>query len=211
MEIKEDSLKEISSEIHTSIKQNAMFKEDLDEEDALYTQLNMDATNQYVVFSVGNEEYGIPILSVQEIISLPNLTQIPNTPDFIPGVINLRGTIIPLFELRRKFKMKSGELGSNTVVIIVQTDLQSKTVGLIVDNVSDVLSIAEENLKEMPDLTTNLDTKFIEKMGQVGNRLIIIIKLASFFSEEEMFLLSKSSSNAMKMNRDVQDSNHNGG
>ena len=94
---------------------------DDEEEDMLVSQLNMDVSNQYVVFSVGDEEYGIPILSVQEIISMPNLTRIPGVPEYIPGIINLRGNIIPIYVLRSKFELALKELNSNTIVIIVQT------------------------------------------------------------------------------------------
>jgi len=95
---------------------------DTEEEDMLVSQLNVDITNQYVVFSVGNEEYGVPILTVQEIISMPPLTRIPGVPDDIPGIINLRGNVIPLYILRSKFKLDIKERKDESVVIIIQID-----------------------------------------------------------------------------------------
>lgn len=161
--------------------------DDDEEEDMLVSQLNMDISNQYVVFSVEDEEYGIPILSVQEIISLPNLTRIPGVPEYIPGIINLRGNIIPLYLLRNRFNLEKRELNSNSIVIIAQTgDEKQRTVGFIVDTVSDVVSITKENLSDTPEFSNTVDVKFIEKIGKIGNRMIIIISLNNFFSESEI-------------------------
>ncbi len=174
---------------------NQTYNLDDEEEDLLVSQLNMDISNQFVVFSVEQEEYGVPILSVQEIISLPNLTRIPGVPEYIPGIINLRGNIIPLYELRSKFKLKSKELDSNSIVIIAETGNENKRiVGFIVDTVSDVVSITGENLSETPEFSQNVDVKFIEKIGKIGNRMIIIINLSDFFSENEMAVLDSAAS-----------------
>ncbi len=167
---------------------------DTEEEDMLVSQLNVDITNQYVVFSVGNEEYGVPILTVQEIISMPSLTRIPGVPEYIPGIINLRGNIIPLYILRSKFNLDIEDQETESVVIIIQID-DNKTVGMIVDSVSDVVSITEENLRETPDFSGDVDVKFVEKIGQIGNRMIIILSLANFFSDTESSILE----NTIKM------------
>ncbi len=168
-----------------------------EEEDMLVSQLNMDVSNQYVVFSVGDEEYGIPILSVQEIISMPNLTRIPGVPEYIPGIMNIRGNIIPIYVLRSKFDLSLQELNDNTIVIIVQTgDDKKKTVGFIVDTVSDVVSITKENLRETPDFNGIVDVKFVEKIGQIGNRMIIIINLLNFFSNKESAALESATRTA---------------
>ncbi|WP_053228270.1 chemotaxis protein CheW [Spirochaeta cellobiosiphila] len=164
--------------------------EDKEDEDMLVSQLNMDVSNQYVVFSVGEEEYGIPILSVQEIISMPNLTKLPGVPEFIPGIINLRGNIIPLYVLRSKFELTLHELDKNTIVIIVQIgDAKMKTVGFIVDAVSDVVSIDKENLRDTPEFSGNVDVRYVDKIGHIGSRMIILIDLDSFFSEKETVML----------------------
>ncbi|MBB6480175.1 chemotaxis protein CheW [Spirochaeta isovalerica] len=161
-----------------------------EEEDLLVSQLNMDISNQFVVFSVEDEEYGVPILAVQEIISLPNLTRIPGVPEYIPGIINLRGSIIPLYELRSKFKLETRELDNSTIVIIAQTGRDNhRTVGFIVDAVSDVVSITAENLSEKPEFSKAVDARYIEKIGKIGNRMIIIINLSDFFSENEQAVL----------------------
>ncbi len=169
---------------------NGVLIDEKEEEDMLVSQLNMDVANQYVVFSIGEEEYGIPILSVQEIISMPNLTRIPGVPEYIPGIINLRGNIIPLYMLRSKFNLTITDLNSDSIVIIVQTgDGKKKTVGIIVDTVSDVVSITKENLRDTPDFSGAVDVKFIEKIGQIGSRMIIVINLSSFFSDKEIAVL----------------------
>ncbi len=156
------------------------------EEDLLVSQLNMDITNQFVVFSVEKEEYGLPILSVQEIISLPLLTKIPGVADYIPGIINLRGNIIPLYSLRSKFHIKEHELNADSIVIIVQTGLEkNKIVGFIVDGVSDVVSITDDDFKETPDFNNSSKINYIDKIGHIANRMIIIIDMEKFFTESE--------------------------
>lgn len=148
--------------------------------------LDMDITNQFVVFSVDNEEYGLPILSVQEIISLPLLTRIPGVPSYIPGIINLRGHIIPLYSLRNKFHMEEQELTNDSIVIIVQTGLEkNKVVGFIVDSVADVVSIADDDFSKTPDFNDTTKMNSIEKIGHVGNRIIIMINMEKFFTERE--------------------------
>ncbi len=186
MSSKENAKIDISAE--DRIRQ--MYNDNDEEEDMLVSQLNMDVTNQYVIFSVGEEEYGIPILAVQEIISLPNLTRIPGIPEYIPGIINLRGNIIPLYVLRSKFDLTLQELNSNTIVIIVQVGTENlKTVGLIVDAVSDVVSITEDDLRETPDFSGNIDVRFVDKIGQIGQRMVIIISLENFFTEKEISVI----------------------
>lgn len=167
-----------------------MEKFEEEEEDMLVSQLNMDISNQFVVFSVEDEEYGVPILSVQEIISLPNLTRVPGVPDYISGLINLRGNIIPLYVLRSRFNLEEKDLNENSIVIIAQTGEENlKTIGFIVDSVSDVLSITKESLSKTPEFSSTIDVNFIEKIGKVGNRMVIIINMKNFLTEDETTVL----------------------
>lgn len=164
----------------------------MNDDDIIVSQLDIDITNQYVVFSVEDEEYGIPILSVQEIISLPKPTRIPGVPDYVPGLINLRGSIIPLYVLRSRFNLKEQELNNNSIVIIAQTGKDRlKTVGFIVDSVSDVVSIPKENLCDAPEISSSIEMKYIENIGRIGSRMIIIINMENFLSEEETAALEK--------------------
>lgn len=173
-----------------SLKEKYLKLEDDEEDDQLVSQLNMDISNQYVVFFVEEEEYGVPILSVQEIISLPHLTRIPGVPTYIRGIINLRGNIIPLYELRSKLNLRTKEIDSKSVAIITQTgEKDLKTVGFIVDSVTDVVTIAKENFRKTPEFSNQVNIKFIEKIGQVGNRMIIIINLTDLILEDEKSML----------------------
>ncbi|MBI9109478.1 MAG: chemotaxis protein CheW [Spirochaetales bacterium] len=188
--MKDEDIRVSNSKRNSRSMQDDYDLDDKEEEDMLVSQLNMDVTNQYVVFSVGDEEYGIPILSVQEIISMPNLTRIPGIPEHIPGIINLRGNIIPIYVLRSKFDLALEKLDENTIVIIVQTEDESKkTVGFIVDSVSDVASIEKDNIRDTPDFSGEVDVNFVKQIGQIGNRMIIIIDLANFFSDKENKIL----------------------
>lgn len=163
-----------------------------EEEDLLVSQLNVDISNQYVVFSMGDEEYGIPILSVREIISIPDYKSVPDSPPCIGGIINLRGDIIPLYLLRVRFGLEKMEIGGETIAIIISTgDEGLKTVGLVVDSVSDVLSISDDMISEMPEWGGSVDSRYIEKIGRLGNRMIIVISLSEFFSEKESEALEK--------------------
>jgi len=178
---------EIGNAAETSENNNISFSEE-DDEDMLVSQLNVDILNQYVVFSVGEEEYGVPILTVQEIISMPQITRIPGMPEYIPGIIDLRGSVIPLYILRNKFMVDVEDIDTESVVIITQID-DKKIVGMVVDSVSDVVSITEENQRETPQFSDAIDVKFIEKIGQLGNRMIMILNLDSLFSDNENKIL----------------------
>ena len=199
MNDKEDIEKINSNRNSTAVSEDYNRIEDDEEEDMLVSQLNMDISNQFVVFTVANEEYGVPILSVQEIISMPALTKIPGVPDYIPGIINLRGSIIPLYILRNRFNLEEKELNDDTIVIIAQTgDQEDKTIGFIVDTVSDVVSITKEDLSETPEFTSTVDVQFIEKIGKIGNRMIIIINMQKFLSESDVSVLENTVSSMKK-------------
>lgn len=170
----------------------AMSTEALEEEDLLVSQLNVDISNQYVIFSIGNEEFGIPILSVQEIISIPEITKIPGAPDYIPGIINIRGNVIPLYLLKTRLRIDDENGLDDSVTIIIQLET-GKSVGLIVDTVSDVVSIPPENLREKPDISQTVDTQYISNIGHLGNRMIIVIDIANFFSEADIRIIEKTS------------------
>lgn len=171
------------------LREDSRFSE-IEEEDMLVSQLNVDINNQYVVFNVGNENYGVPILAVQEIISLPEYTRIPGGPDYIPGIINLRGDVIPLYILKKKFGIESTGAVDNEVVIIIQIE-GKRTVGLIVDLVSDVMSIDDEHIGKTPDFRGAIDVHLIEKIGRIGNKMVLILDLSRFFSDQEEKTLEK--------------------
>lgn len=153
--------------------------------EALTNLLNTSSydTNQYVTFKIANEDYGIEIKSVQEIIGYKQLTHIPNVHSFIKGVFNLRGNIIPIMDPRIKFGMEERVYDKLSIIVIFSTN--SRTIGLLVDEVNDVLNINKEDIQETPDFSTSINTRFIKGIGKVGEKLIIILDLEKILTEEE--------------------------
>lgn len=155
-----------------------------DIKEALMNLLNSSAEggSQYVTFKIGKEEYGIPIRSVQEITGYKKLSELPNTPEDIVGIFNLRGSVIPIMDPRIKFGMGSTEYSKDSVIIIFKSN--NKTVGMIVDEVRDVLTIDQGHVDETPALTTDLHTEFISGIGKVAEKFIIILNVDKVFGHD---------------------------
>lgn len=150
------------------------------------------AGHEYLVFRLGNEEYGIDILKVQEIRSCERVTRIANAPDFIAGVTNLRGVIVPIVDLRVKFRLGSSEFNEHTVVIVL--NFGTRVVGIIVDGVSDVLSLIAEQIRPAPEFSVTLSTEYLEGLGSIDERMLILVNIEKLLNSEEMELVEKSSS-----------------
>lgn len=138
------------------------------------------STSQFLTFFLGAEEYGVDILNVQEIRSWESATSIPNTPDYVLGVMNLRGLIVPIIDLRNMFEMDQAVFGPSTIIVIVKLSGKSKssrTVGMVVDEVSDVYNISEEDIGEMPDLGSVVGTEYIEGVASVNEKMVIILDI----------------------------------
>jgi purine-binding chemotaxis protein CheW len=131
--------------------------------------------SQYLTFSLGQEEYGVEILKVQEIKGYSTITPIPNAPSHVKGVMNLRGTIIPVVDLRSKLGMPTAECSPFTVIVVVKVG--SKTMGLVVDAVSDVLNIPPRDLQPTPDFGAQVDAAFISGMAKTGEKLVVLLDL----------------------------------
>lgn len=144
------------------------------------------AAGEYLTFLLGQEEYGLEILKVQEIRGYDAVTQIANTPDFIKGVINLRGQIVPVVDLRIKFHLGKIQYDEFTVVIILH--LSGRVVGIVVDGVSDVMAINEDQLRDVPSLITSIDTKFIVGLATVESKMLILVDIEQLMSCEDMAL-----------------------
>ena len=138
--------------------------------------------NQFVTFSIDDEEFGIEILKVQEIIGYTKPTHVPNTPEFISGVINLRGLIIPVIDLRKKFSMPCKEYDKFTVIVVIE--VATKTMGIIVDSVSDVLSLTEKDMQDAPEFS-KFKSEFLKGMGKVGNKLVVLLDIDKILTYEE--------------------------
>lgn len=145
--------------------------------------------SEFLTFTLGSEEYGIDILKVQEIRGYDAVTTIANTPDFIKGVINLRGTIVPIVDLRIKFHLGTVEYNQLTVVIIL--NLGHRIVGIVVDSVSDVLALTPEQIRPAPELSAGLDTRYLTGLGTVGERMLILVDIEKLMSSSEMELMDQ--------------------
>lgn len=126
---------------------------------------------EFLIFTPGNEEYGIDILKVQEIRGYDQVTRIANTPAFIKGVTNLRGVIVPIIDLRVKFSQQSVSYDENTVVIVL--NFGQRVVGIVVDGVSDVLSLTAEQIRPAPEFAVTLATEYLTGLGSLGERMLI--------------------------------------
>jgi purine-binding chemotaxis protein CheW len=140
---------------------------------------------QYLTFALGKEEYGVSILRVQGIQGWDRVTAIPNTPDFILGVINLRGAIVPIVDLRRRFGMPAAEFGPTTVVIVVKVarQRQERTLGLVVDAVSEVCNVGPEDCKPAPDFGGGVENNFVQGLVTVDERMVILLDIDKLVSE----------------------------
>lgn len=140
--------------------------------------------NQFLTFTLHQEEYGIEILKVQEIKGFSRLTPIPNAPHYVKGVLNLRGTVVPIIDLRCRFSMQEKEQDQFTVIIVV--NVGNKVVGLLVDTVSDVLQIPVEDICETPELTGSVETSYVNGMGKVKDRLVMLLDIAKLIGVEDL-------------------------
>jgi purine-binding chemotaxis protein CheW len=143
---------------------------------------------KYLTFHMGKEVYGLEILKVQEIIGMMPVTRVPKTPDFVRGVINLRGKVIPVIELRRKFGMESREDTDRTCIVVVQVawSAGAVTMGMLVDEVSEVLSVAREQIEAPPSFGAGVDTDFILGMGKVGAKVVMLLDVDRVLANEEI-------------------------
>jgi len=140
---------------------------------------NGEDGDQYLTFMLAGEEYGVDILRVQEIKGWDNVTPIPNTPKYIKGVINLRGTIVPIVDLRERFSIEAIPYGPTTVVIVLRVNGEkgSRIMGIVVDAVSEVYNISEESLKPAPDFGQAISTDFVMGLGTVDDKMIIVLDI----------------------------------
>ena len=146
---------------------------------------------QYVTFVIGDETYGVPVLQVQSINEMSKITQVPNTVKYMKGMINLRGAVIPVLDMRLKFNMPEREYDSFNVIIIVE--VKGRLIGMIVDSVSDVVSIPISSIQETPQFTSKIDTDFIEGIGHNDGNLIIILDVNKILTVREIEMIDNSS------------------
>ena len=142
---------------------------------------------EFLSFTLGKEEYGIEILKVQEIRSYEQPTTIANAPDFIKGVVNLRGIIVPIVDMRVKFNLDEANYNELTVVIVL--NVAGRVVGMVVDGVSDVVQLAAEQIRPAPDFSSSFDVKYITGLGTVDERMLILVDIEKLMSGSDMALM----------------------
>ncbi len=148
----------------------------------------IDKEGKYLTFALGPEEYGLEILKVREIIGYMDITAVPQTPEHIKGVINLRGQVIPVIDLRTKFGMNTAEVTEQTCIIVVEIAQQNRkfNTGIVVDRVQEVLDIAKEQIEPTPQFGTNVDTDFILGMGKIGSSVKILLDINKVLSNDDI-------------------------
>lgn len=156
---------------------------------------------KYLTFVLAKEEYGIPILKVREIIKLLEITAIPKTPGYIKGVINLRGKIIPIMDLRLKFGIEEKEYNERTCIVVVEISLNDtrKLMGLIVDTVSEVANLTGDQIEPPPEYGNQNNQGFLTGVGKVKERVILLLDIERILSREESILLRE-----IKTEREVE-------
>ena len=152
-------------------------------------QANEIAGHEYLAFKLGTEEYGIDILKVQEIRGYETVTRIANAPEFIKGVINLRGIIIPVVDMRIKFNLGDPVYDQFTVVIIL--NINGRIVGMVVDSVSDVTTLTPEQVKPAPEMGTAFSTDYMIGLGTIDERMLILVNIDKLMSSPEMGLMDQ--------------------
>ena len=143
--------------------------------------------HELLTFTLGNEEYGIDILKVQEIRGYDAVTTIANSPEFIKGVINLRGIIVPIIDMRIKFHL--GNVTYNQLTVVIILSLAKRVVGMVVDGVSDVITLTADQLKPAPEFSASLDTQYITGLGTVDERMIIVMDIEKLMTSRDVDLV----------------------
>jgi len=155
--------------------------------------MNQEKILQLVTFKVDNEEFAVDILKVQEINKMIDITRIPNAPPFVEGVINLRGKIIPIVDLRKRLGFGGKEYDKSTRIIVIELD--GMVLGFIVDSVSEVLRISDATVEPPPSLVAGVESDYIEGVGKLDNRLLILLELRKIFSDSDRKELERAANN----------------
>lgn len=142
--------------------------------------------HEYLAFTIGAEEYGIDILTVQEIRGCDPVTRIAGAPPFVRGVTNLRGDIVPVVDMRMKLGLGSVQYDAFTVVIVL--NIEDRVVGMVVDRVSDVLTLRDQDIRPAPDLVATVDTRHVLGLGTIDGRMLILLDIAAWMASDEMAL-----------------------
>jgi purine-binding chemotaxis protein CheW len=142
---------------------------------------------EFLTFALGSEEYGVDILKVKEIRGYDAVTRLPDAPDYIKGVINLRGTIVPVVDMRLKFRLERAEYTALTVMIVL--NVADRVVGMVVDSVSDVVQLGAEQVRAVPEIGATIDRQFLTGIGTLDERMLILLDIERLMTSSEMGLV----------------------
>jgi purine-binding chemotaxis protein CheW len=158
-------------------------------------------TGQYLTFILDEEVFALDITTVREVLDFTKITKVPQTPDFMMGVINLRGSVMPVVDMRLKFGLSKTELTVNTCIIIVEIELDGEItlLGALVDSVQEVIELDPEHIEPPPRIGTRLNTKFIKGMGKQDDRFLIIVEIDKVFSVEELAIAQEMSGDQLPL------------
>jgi purine-binding chemotaxis protein CheW len=178
------------SEEMQQIKQEQLSGRNISQDEGIKTKKE----GKYLTFSLNNEEYGIEILKVKEIIGMMAITTIPQTPPYVKGVVNLRGKVIPVIDLRLKFGMEAASYTGHTCIIVVEITGRSRGnffIGIVVDTVSEVLNVKEMEIEETPDFGARMNTAYILGLAKMGSGVKILLEIDKVLSGDELDILNK--------------------
>lgn len=149
---------------------------------------NTAVAGEFLTFALGSEEYGVDILKVQEIRGYDAVTRLPDAPDYIKGVINLRGTIVPVIDMRVKFRLEA-KVDALTVMIVL--NVADRVVGMVVDSVSDVVQLDAGQIRAMPEVGTGIDRRFLTGIGALDERMLILLDIEGLMTSADMGLVAE--------------------
>ncbi|MGE5498146.1 MAG: chemotaxis protein CheW [Syntrophothermus sp.] len=156
---------------------------------------NITETRQYLTFKLADEVFGVDVVQVREILDYIKITKVPQTPDFMCGVINLRGSVVPVVDMRLKFGMDKTEITVNTCIVVMEVNMDGETsiLGALVDSVQEVFELEPKDIEPAPKIGTKLNTEFIKGMGKRDERFIIILNIDKVLSADELKMLHEGS------------------
>jgi purine-binding chemotaxis protein CheW len=171
-----------------SAKRNKPMAGKYDKNGTAAVEHGLSREGKYLTFVLATEEYGLEILRVREILGMMAITPVPQTPEFVKGVINLRGKVTPVIDLRLKFGMPSVDYTQETCIIVVE--VEDMRMGVVVDTVNEVVDITENQIEDAPRFGTNVDTSFILGLGKIGDKVKILLNIAKVLSTAELVLIT---------------------
>lgn len=151
--------------------------------------IHLSSVNQYLTFRIGEEDYGVKILSVQEIRGWEAVARVPNTPDYIKGVLNLRGTTVPVIDMRLRMDLVNPAYNSTTVLIVLRAEIngEERIASLVVDDVSDVMNARSDTIKKTPDFGDRVNTEFINGLVDVGGKMVMLFDVDNFMKHPDIY------------------------